>query len=191
MKTDKTIKIIVTILTLLVLLVVVILNKKIIPPPTQIPSFVHHLPFINALLNSISFILLIFSIRAIKQKNINMHKTLNVSAFILSTLFLVSYVVAHFFLPETIYGDINHNGILEETELQNVSSTRIIYLFILISHILLAAITFPLVLMSFYYGLNNQMTLHKKIVKWSYPMWLYVCLTGPIIYVLLKPYYAF
>lgn len=191
MKKDKFIQIIIGLLSILVLLVVVILNRKIITPPEYIPSFVYSLPLLNAILNSTSFVLLILSFWAIKNKQVQWHKTLNLSAFVLSALFLISYVVAHFYLPETLFGDINHNNILESQELESVRIVRPIYLFILISHIILAAIAFPLVLLSFYFGIENKIIQHRKIVKWSYPMWLYVCLTGPIIYWLLKPYYAF
>ncbi len=191
MKNEKTIKTIIILLTIIVLAVVLILNKKLITPPSQIPEFIYTLPLINALLNSASFFLLLFSFWAIKNKKIQLHKSLNITAFILSALFLISYVVAHFFLPETLFGDANHNGILEDSERQSVSSIRSVYLFILVTHILLAAITFPLVLLSFYYGLNTQIIQHKKIVRWSYPLWLYVCFTGPIVYVFLKPYYGF
>lgn len=191
MKKDKIIQIVIGLLSIIVLLVVVILNRKIINPPEHIPSFVYSLPLLNAILNSTSLILLVISLWAIKKKRVQWHKSLNLTAFVLSALFLISYVVAHFYLPETLFGDANHNNILESQELENVRNVRPIYLFILISHIILAAITFPLVLLSFYYGLENKIIQHRKIVKWSYPLWLYVCFTGPIIYWLLKPYYAF
>jgi len=191
MLAEKNIKLIIYILTIIVLLVVVILNRKVLSPPSEFPYFIYYLPLTNALLNGTSFVLLLLSFWAIKNKNISLHKKLNLSAFILSALFLISYVTAHFFLPETIYGDVNHNGILEDDELAQVVSTRTLYLFILISHILLAAISFPLVLFAFYYGLNNKVVQHRKIVKWAYPLWLYVCFTGPIIYVFLRPYYGF
>lgn len=191
MLAEKNIKLIIYILTIIVLLVVVILNRKVLSPPSEFPYFIYYLPLTNALLNGTSFVLLLLSFWAIKNKNISLHKKLNLSAFILSALFLISYVTAHFFLPETIYGDVNHNGILEDDELAQVVSTRTIYLFILISHIFLAAISFPLVLFAFYYGLNNKVVQHRKIVKWAYPLWLYVCFTGPIIYVFLRPYYGF
>lgn len=191
MLAEKNIKLIIYMLTIIVLLVVVILNRKVLSPPSEFPYFIYYLPLTNALLNGTSFVLLLLSFWAIKNKNISLHKKLNLSAFILSALFLISYVTSHFFLPETIYGDVNHNGILEDDELAQVVSTRTLYLFILISHILLAAISFPLVLFAFYYGLNNKVVQHRKIVKWAYPLWLYVCFTGPIIYVFLRPYYGF
>ncbi|MCX7729014.1 MAG: DUF420 domain-containing protein [Bacteroidia bacterium] len=191
MKNEKTVKIVVSILSVVVLLVVVILNRKLITPPTNIPSIIYTLPLVNALLNSTSFVLLLISLWAIKNKKVELHKKINLTAFVLSALFLVSYVVAHFFLPETVFGDVNHNGSLENEELAVVQSIRPIYLFILISHIVLAAITFPLVLLSFYYGLDKKFAEHKKLVRWAYPLWLYVCLTGPVVYVFLKPYYGF
>lgn len=190
MKNEKQIKIIVSILTIIVLLVVVILNRKIISPPSETPEFIHILPMVNALLNSATFILLLISLWAIKNKKVELHKQINLTAFVLSALFLVSYVTAHFFLPETIFGDVNHNGILESDELQPIQTVRKIYLFILISHIVLAAVVFPLILLSFYYGLNKQFDKHRKIVKWSYPLWLYVSFTGPLVYIMLMPYYA-
>lgn len=191
LKHEKLIQKLIIILTLIVLAVVVILNRKWLQPPSEIPTVIYTLPLVNALLNTTSFFLLLFSLWAIKNKKVELHKKINLTAFVLSAIFLISYVVAHFFLPETVYGDANHNGILDNEELQNVSSSRGIYLFILITHIVLAAITFPLVLLSFYYGLTNKISSHKKMVRWAYPMWLYVCLTGPIVYLFLRPYYAF
>ncbi len=182
---------IIVILTILVLLTVLILNRRWITPPSETPDFIYVLPLTNALLNTTSFILLLLSLWAIKNKKVELHKKMNLFAFVLGALFLISYVAAHFFLPETIYGDLNHNGILETQEAHRVSSTRPIYLFILITHILLATVGFPIILMSFYYGLSNKIIQHKKLVRWTYPIWLYVCLTGPLVYLFLKPYYAF
>ncbi len=191
MISEKSIKFLVALLSTMVLVVVIILNRKIIEPPAHIPSFVYYLPGLNALLNSISFFLLLFSLFFIKRKNIHWHQQLNLWAFFLSALFLISYVIAHYFLPETLYGDANHNGILEPQELERVSFSRKIYLFILLTHIILAAVTFPLVLMAFYFGLNKKTDKHRKVVRWAYPLWLYVCFTGPIVYVFLRPYYGF
>ncbi|RME13971.1 MAG: DUF420 domain-containing protein [Bacteroidetes bacterium] len=190
MNNEKNIKILIGLLTFIVLAAVVLLNRKVIAPPSEIPAFVYFLPLLNALLNSASFILLILSLWAIKNKKTELHKQLNLTAFILSALFLISYVTAHFYLPETIFGDANHNGILEEQEALEVKNIRPVYLFILITHIVLAALTFPLVLLAFYHGLNKNFVKHRKIVKWAYPLWLYVCLTGPLVYLFLREYYV-
>lgn len=191
MLSEKNVKIITGLLSITVLTTVVILNKKMLPAPSHIPTFIYTLPLINALFNATAFVLLVLSFGAIRRKQVEKHKLLNLSAFVLSALFLISYVIAHFYLPETIYGDSNHNGLLESEELQQVASTRGFYLFILITHIGLAAITFPLVLLSFYYGLSRKIDAHKKVVRWAYPLWLYVCFTGPLVYIFLKPYYGF
>jgi putative membrane protein len=131
------------------------------------------------------------SLWAIKNRNIELHKKLNLTTFILSALFLISYVTAHYFIPDTIYGDINHDHLLDESEQNAVSGIRTIYLTILLSHILLAVIVLPLVLLSFYYALKDDRVKHKKITRFSYPIWLYVTITGVVVYVMISPYYNY
>jgi putative membrane protein len=133
------------------------------------------LPKLNALLNATCSVLLLLSFYFIKKKQINIHKRINITAFCLSALFLISYVTYHWLANETSFPKDN--------------PLRPIYLFILISHIFLAAIVLPLVLFSFYRGLNMQVPKHKKIVRWSFPIWLYVTVTGVIVYFMISPYY--
>jgi putative membrane protein len=90
-----------------------------------------------------------------------------------------------------MYGDINGDHILSDAEKATAGSTRYIYYVILTSHIILAAIVLPLVLLSFYRGLQMQVEKHKKIVRWSFPIWLYVTVTGVIVYIMISPYYHF
>ena len=97
--------------------VVVILNQKLIPVPDKFPSFIYKLPLLNAVLNGSCSVLLILSLWAIKKRNIELHKKLNLTAFFMSSLFLISYVTAHYFIPDTKFGDVNHNQILEQIEL--------------------------------------------------------------------------
>jgi putative membrane protein len=106
-------------------------------------------------------------------------------------LFLISYVTAHYFIPDTKYGDSNHNGIMEEAEKLAVSGIKPFYLILLLTHILLAIVVLPLVLMSFYYGLSDQRVKHKKLTRFSYPIWLYVTLSGVIVYLMISPYYPY
>ena len=174
-----------------VFLVVVILNRKILPVPAVLPSFTHYLPLVNAVLNGTCSILLLLSLFFIKQGNITMHKRINITAFILSSLFLVSYIIFHYLAPETRYGDLNGDGILSPTEAMATGNLRYIYYVILISHIVLAAIVLPLVLFSFNYGLQNQISRHRKIVRWTWPIWFYVTVTGVIVYIMISPYYQF
>lgn len=177
--------------SIFVFLVVVILNRKILPAPTILPSFTHYLPLLNAVLNGTCSILLLLSLYFIKHKNIAMHKRINFTAFILSSLFLVSYIVFHYLAPQTFYGDLDGNGVLSTTEKMASGNLRYIYYVILTSHIVLAAIVLPLILFSFNFGLQNQILKHKKIVRWTWPIWFYVTVTGVIVYILISPYYQF
>jgi len=155
---------------------VIILNKKILPVPAVTPEFVFKLPKLNALLNGTCSFLLLLSFYFIRQKNIVAHRKLNITAFVLSSLFLLSYVTYHWLIPQ-------------EATFPKDNSLRPVYLFILISHIVLAAIVLPLVLMSFHRGLQMNVEKHKKIVHWAYPIWLYVTITGVVVYLMISPYY--
>lgn len=188
---DKTVFKIVLVVTVLICVVVVALNQKIIPVPNSFPSFIYKLPMLNAFLNGTCSILLIASLWAIKNKNIALHKKLNLTAFFVSSLFLLSYVTAHYFIPDTIFGDVNHDHILDTAEKSNVSGIRPIYLVILLSHIFLAVIVLPMILLSFYYALKDDRVKHKKITRFSYPIWLYVTLSGVVVYLLIAPYYNY
>lgn len=188
---DKTVFKIVLVVTVLICVVVVALNQKIIPVPNSFPSFIYKLPMLNAFLNGTCSILLIASLWAIKNKNIALHKKLNLTAFFVSSLFLLSYVTAHYFIPDTIFGDLNHDHILDTAEKSNVSGIRPIYLVILLSHIFLAVIVLPMILLSFYYALKDDRVKHKKITRFSYPIWLYVTLSGVVVYLLIAPYYNY
>lgn len=188
---DKTVFKIVLAVSILICIVVIILNQKLIPVPETFPSFIYKLPLLNAILNGSCSVLLIASLWAIKNKNIELHKKLNLIAFSFSSLFLLSYVTAHYFIPDTIYGDVNHNHMLDTGELTSISSIRPIYLGILLSHIFLAVIVLPLILLSFYYGLKDDRVKHKKLTRFTYPIWLYVTITGVVVYAFIAPYYNY
>lgn len=190
-KNDKSIKLVIWITTIVICLAVTVLQQKILPVPEVIPSFIFKLPMVNAILNGTCSVLLIVSLLAIKKRNIPLHRKLNLTAFILSSLFLVSYVTAHYFIPDTKYGDVDHNGIMDAAESAAVSGIKPVYLVILLSHIFLAVIVLPLVLLSFYYGLTDQREKHKKLTRFSYPIWLYVTVTGVVVYLMISPYYNY
>jgi putative membrane protein len=190
-KNDKMMKVAIWITTVVICLAVTILQMHIFPVPDVIPAFIYKLPMVNAILNGTCSVLLIFSLLAIKKRNIPLHRKLNLSAFLLSSLFLVCYVTAHYFIPDTKYGDIDHNGMLDAAESAAVSGIKPVYLVILLSHIFLAVVVFPMVLLSFYYGLTDQRVKHKKLTRFSYPIWLYVTMTGVIVYLMISPYYNY
>ncbi len=188
---EKRVKIIIYSTTVAVCALVVVLNQKWIPHPDSFPHFIYSLPKLNAFLNGSCSILLLFSLWAIKNKNIERHKKLNISAFILSVLFILSYVTAHYFIPDTKFGDLNHDEIMSPEESNIVSGIKPLYVIILLSHIFLAVAVLPMVLLSFYYGLTDQREKHKKLTRFSYPIWLYVTVTGVIVYLMIAPYYNY
>jgi putative membrane protein len=188
---DKTVFKITLAVSALICVVVVVLYQKLIPVPDTFPAIIYKLPMLNAFLNGTCSILLLASLWAIKKRNFQLHKKLNLTAFFVSSLFLISYVTAHYFIPDTKFGDINHNEILEQTELASVSGIRAIYLVILLSHIFLAVIVLPMILLSFYYALKDDRVKHKKITRFSYPIWLYVTITGVVVYTMIAPYYNY
>ncbi len=174
-KEDKLVFRIVMTLSVVIFIAVIVLNRKILPAPTVLPSWTYFLPKLNAIINGTCSLLLLLSLYFIKQKNIAAHKAVNLTAFGLSSLFLLSYVAFHWIAPQTYYPENAPNANL--------------YYVILISHIILAAVVLPLVLLSFYRGLQMQVELHKKIVRFAYPIWLYVTITGVIVYLMISPYY--
>lgn len=188
---EKAVKRAIYIATAVICAAVFILSQKWLPRPESIPTWIYQLPALNAFFNGSCAVLLIVSLLAIKQKNITLHKKLNLTAFVLSCLFLISYVTAHYFIPDTKYGDSNHNGIMEEAEKLAVSGIKPFYLILLLTHILLAIVVLPLVLLSFYYGLSDQRVKHKKLTRFSYPIWLYVTVSGVIVYLMISPYYPY
>jgi putative membrane protein len=178
-------------ISIFVFLVVVILNRKILPAPAVSPQLLYFFPKLNAFLNGACSVLLVLSLYFIRHGQVTWHKRLNISAFCLSSLFLVSYILFHWLGPETIFGDLNSDGILSPEESMAVGRSRTIYLIILITHIILAAGVLPLILLSFYRGLQMQVEKHKKLVRWTFPIWFYVTVSGVIVYILISPYYNF
>lgn len=136
---------------------------------------VYMLPRFEAILNSFTFIFLWAAFISIRLKKINLHRGFILSAFCCTTLFLLCYLSFHFLAPPPHYG--------------GVGLVRTIYLIILVTHSTLAAIILPLALFSLYWGWTMQVNKHKKIVRWTLPIWLYVALTGVIVYLMESPYF--
>ena len=140
------------------------------------------LPFFHSIMNACTFIVLLIALYFIKQGNIEAHKKTMILAMVFSAIFLVTYVLYHITTPPVKFGYID--GVLQD----DVGTIRTIYLIILNTHILLAGVVFPFILISFIRGISYQIEKHKKLVRWVYPVWLYVTLTGPILYFMLRPY---
>jgi putative membrane protein len=148
------------------------------------------LPPIYATINGVTALLLIMGVLAIKNGNRKVHERLMTLAIACSVVFLVMYVAYHMTADSTKYGDINADGLLDETEKINAGSMRLVYFFILISHIVLSVAIIPLVLFTYVRALAERFDKHKKLAKITFPIWLYVAITGVVVYLMISPYYA-
>jgi len=135
----------------------------------------HIFASINAVLNSIVTLLLIIGLVLVKQKKYLAHKQTMLMAITLSVCFLLSYVAHHLFAGETKFG--------------GQGAIKYFYYAVLIPHIVLAGIIMPFVLFTAYKGLTGEYATHKKLVRYTYPLWLYVAITGVLVYLLISPYY--
>lgn len=132
------------------------------------------LPFFHATLNGSTAILLLAGRFFISKKQVTWHRFTMMAAFILSSVFLISYVIYHSSTPDSKY----------------LGEWGVVYYPILISHIILSIPVLPLALFAIYRGLTNEIQKHRKLVKWTYPIWLYVAVTGVLVYVFMAPYYV-
>jgi putative membrane protein len=137
---------------------------------------VHVFALINAVINSTVSLLLIVGLVAVKQKNFLLHKKIMLTAIVLSVLFLVSYISHHLLSGDTKFGG---EGVI-----------RYFYFVILITHIFLAAVILPFILYTAYRSLTGEYEKHKKIARYTWPLWLYVSVTGVLVYILISPYYS-
>jgi putative membrane protein len=143
----------------------------------QLGEWSNNLPFINAIINSITTILLLLGLYFIKNKAIAIHKRIMSLAFALGGVFLISYVLYHISHSSTSFGG---QGFIKG-----------FYYFNLISHILASLIVLPFVLRAYYFGLKRMDVEHRKVTKIAFPIWLYVSVTGVIAYIMISPYYTF
>ena len=154
------------------------------------PGFdVHVFAQLNAVINSCVSLLLVFGLITVKQKKYLLHKRVMMTAILLSVLFLVSYVCHHLFAGETRFGDIDHDGLITEAEKVAVGTSRIIYYILLGTHIPLAGIILPFILFTAYRSLIGEFQKHKKLARITWPVWLYVAISGVIVYWMISPYY--
>lgn len=173
------------ILSAVVLLLVGLMRRVKISSPIDFGF----LPPVHAGLNAVTAVVLVAALVAIKRRRVALHRGLMLTALGASTLFLLSYVAYHFTKAEVQYGDANHDGVLSAIERAAVSGSRPWYLALLASHVILAAVVLPLVLLTFNRAFTEQFARHKRMARWVFPLWLYVAATGPACFLLLRPYY--
>ena len=133
------------------------------------------LPPIHATLNAVAAVFLLMAYYFIRNKKVEAHRRSIYAALACSALFLLSYVLYHFTTPETRYG--------------GEGAMRYVYFFFLITHVILAGLILPFILLTFNRAFTGQYARHRKMARWVFPLWLYVAITGPICYLMLKPYY--
>lgn len=148
------------------------------------------LPPIYATINGITAVVLITSVMAVRRGRRKLHENLMKFAIFLSVCFLAMYVAYHMTADSTIYGDTNHDGIRDAAEEVVLGYKRYAYLFILLTHISLSIIIIPFVLVTYVRALSQSFERHKKLARITYPLWLYVAITGVIVYFMISPYYA-
>lgn len=148
------------------------------------------LPPIYATINGITAIVLVTAVYAVRNGKRRRHENLMKLAIGLSVCFLAMYVAYHMTSDSTVYGDLNHDGFRDEAEDNAIGSVKYLYYVILITHIALSVIIIPFVLITYVRALSESFERHKKIARITYPLWLYVAVTGVIVYLMISPYYA-
>jgi putative membrane protein len=172
----KLLNIIATIVSIVVpITVAVLLTPGLFPNHIDLGFNPYILPRIYSTLNGVTALILLAALWAVKNGNIQLHKQLMTTAVIFSAIFLVMYIVYHLAIPHTPFGG---QGLI-----------RKVYFFVLMSHIGLSIVTLPIVLFAYLRGWAGEVEKHKRLVKFAFPLWLYICVTGVIVYFMISPYY--
>lgn len=172
-KNDKQARLLIFTVSFVVFAAVAVLSR--VKLEVDLGFDIHIFALINAVINSAVSLLLVWALIAVKGKNYLLHKKLMLTAIVLSVLFLVSYIAHHLLAGDTVYG--------------GEGSIRYFYYFILITHIILAAIILPFILFTAYRSLTGEYDKHKKLARYTWPLWLYVSVTGVLVYLMISPYY--
>jgi putative membrane protein len=173
-KNDKRASLLIILFSIIVFVAVVFLSK--IKLELELPFNVHLFAQINAAINTAVSFLLLVGLLAVKRGRYALHKKVMMTSMVLSFVFLVSYICHHLLSDSTVFG--------------GEGTIRYVYYFILITHIILAAIILPFILFTSYRALVAEWSAHKKLARITWPIWFYVSVTGVIVYLLISPYYV-
>lgn len=173
-KNDKQARLLILTVSFVVFAAVVILSR--VKLGVDLGFDIHVFAKINAIINSAVSVLLVAGLMAVKQKKYIQHKNIMLGAIVLSVLFLVSYIAHHLLAGDTKFG--------------GEGTIRLVYFIILITHIFLAAVILPFILFTAYRSLTGEYDKHKKLARYTWPLWLYVSVTGVIVYLMISPYYS-
>ncbi len=157
--------------------------------PVELGFNPHVFAVANAVINSMVAVLLVAGLIAAKQRKLIAHRNIMLAAIGLSVIFLLTYIAHHLFAGSTWYGDADKDGVVSNAEKLAVGGSRWIYFVLLSTHILLAGLSLPMILFSAYRGLTGDYAAHRRISKITWPLWLYVAVTGPVVYLMISRYY--
>lgn len=143
----------------------------------------------NAVINSVVAVLLLAGLYFARTGKYATHRNIMLTAMGLSVLFLLSYVLHHLLAGEARFGDTNGDGLVSEAEKITAGSIRYFYYVLLGTHIVLAGVVLPFILFTAYRALINENAAHRKLAKITWPMWFFVAVSGPVVYLMISPYY--
>ncbi|MBO9682978.1 MAG: DUF420 domain-containing protein [Flavisolibacter sp.] len=186
-KNDKKARIIIFSFSLVVFVLVSLLGKYKLDVNLGFDE--HIFAKANAVINSVVAVLLLAGLFYARTGKYTTHRKIMLTAMGLSVLFFLSYVLHHLFAGEAKFGDLNGDGVLSEAEKAAAGSIRYFYYVLLGTHILLAGIVLPFILFTAYRALISENAAHRKLAKITWPMWFYVAVSGPLVYLMISPYY--
>jgi putative membrane protein len=186
-KNERTAKLLIWIISILIFTAIAIMSR--VKLNVDLGFDPHVFATINAAINSMVALLLIAGLFGVKSRKYHFHKKIMLTAISLSVLFLISYICHHLLSGDTKFGDMNHDGILSLDEKTAAGSLRYVYYAILITHIPLAGIILPFILFTAYRALSGDYQKHKKLARITWPIWLYIAISGVVVYMLISPYY--
>ena len=186
-KNDKKARVLIFTFSAIVFVAVTLLEK--VTLDVDLGFDPHLLALVNASINSVVAVLLVAGLISAKRGAYETHRKIMLAAIFLSVLFLITYIAHHLFAGSTWYGDTDKNGTVDEIEKAIAGTSRIVYFFLLGTHILLAGVSLPFILFTAYRALINENDKHRKIAKINWPLWFYVAVTGPLVYWMISKYY--
>jgi len=186
-KNDKKARVLILSFSAVVFILVTLLER--VTLDINLPFDEHFFAQLNAIINTTVAVLLVAGLVAAKSGKYKLHKNIMLTALVLSIVFLISYVLHHLFAGSTLYGDVNGDGLVSDAEKAAAGSMRMVYFVLLGTHILLAGISLPFILFAVYRALIGEYEAHKKLAKKAWPMWFYVAVSGPLVYLLISPFY--
>jgi putative membrane protein len=189
-KNDRKAKTLIIIVSVVVFAAVTVLGKYNLAGKVTLPFDEHLFAMANAIINAAVAVLLIAGLFAVKRDHYELHKKIMLTAMVLSVLFLLSYICHHLFAGETAYGETDGIPGLSNEERAAAGNMRTFYLVVLITHIPLAGLALPFILLAAYRALTGDYEKHKKLVRIIWPVWFYVAVTGVLVYLMISPYYT-